>query len=466
MIVRIEPALDRVDRRIPPVWTQRVQPRRRRARDHVTACRNQSCRGRRTRPDLIDVDHTDQIRALRSHIACGHNHVFANLPLYVQAPLLRVRRMQIHRSAAQRQRSQRNHRRACRRVVQLSAGDSDRLHQRRISKHVLLQNAHQRGVIEDAVAASNTGLTIAPRIPREPHTRGQIQALLPAHLRAIRRCGARNGNPVQPVAGVGHQVARVWIDLRSVGRRIQRPVKVGKRLPVRIRLTEVGVPQPHVQREVRGQTVVILHIQLESPGADIRRQIQRCLAEGGHVAQQEVRPALHVGIRRGKRRRARCIGERERTRVGARRIFLLAIEVVLEAHLHRMPPFHPVGVVQQVVVVTEVVVRPKPGNGSQAAQHQRRNAAQSSGERQVDLDVRRILCANQSQRFGNNGPPRERVTPFRSQVGAHGLRRAAHIAAARRIGLRNRHVGQEDIGEEPARLHRRNRIQNQTPENL
>ena len=111
------------------------------------------------------------------------------------------------------------------RMIELRGVDGSRLHQRRILEGVLLPDAIEHAVKEDAVAAADGRLPISEDVIRESHPGSEVLFGVRVDMRAIRRTGHAWGNGLRLSTG-----GALWKDQTvDVGCRDR---SAGKKLPL------------------------------------------------------------------------------------------------------------------------------------------------------------------------------------------------------------------------------------------
>src|SRR6185369_16243144 len=139
------------------------------------------------------------------------------------------------------------------------------LQERRIGKDVLLEDAHETGIIGDAEAATHRGLGVAEYIPGKTEPRSEVPVRIAGNLAAVRRGLPVDADAVQRIAGgdaAGDQTRRRR-DHGCLRRIVESRIEGGQHVVRVIRLAVDRVPDTKVQSEVRAELPIVLEVPLE-----------------------------------------------------------------------------------------------------------------------------------------------------------------------------------------------------------
>ncbi len=292
------------------------------------------------------------------------------------------------------------------------------MHKRRVLEDVLLINAEQRGIVEDPVPASNRGLSGGKWVPGKAQSRSEVGLAGASNLAAKGRILPVHNNPIERIeVGVGSAAAgarpscadvAVAIDGWSLGGIIEFRIKVGERLICVRGLAEKGVADTIRKSQIGPQVPLVLHVEFELVGFDIRRQIERNLGELGDKAGEKIRKRLFET--RGKKRwrcgrvcRSPFVGEGERSRVVAGRVLRFLVVMIAEAGAQAVTAEDFADIGKHVVVAVEVPVLSKTGNARATRKGQGWNAAESIGKGQSCGYIRRPCRQNRTGGIADDG---------------------------------------------------------------
>src|SRR3954462_2257501 len=330
MVIGIEDRGREIDGTVALEWAHKIQLSDRVriviAR-HRDACAKISARRR-----LVNINNAEQTVSGRPIVANIEQELIRQLLLNVQAPLLGIRELPVCLYPFERLRRQIDIGRSCRRIVHRRTRNGDIANERRVGKKIVFHKPYGRRIVENPEAGADRGLFCPKRVPRNTHTRSNIEELLVGNCPAKRRVLSGDDYSIQRNTGASYDQARGWINLLCLGGIVDCGEKAGIAV-FRVKWLAVMREAGSIcQREIGMDTVLVLTVKIEGALADFGGNIQFRLAELAHVAQQEAGPLLlkrliSIGI---------CAKEGELPVTGIRACIVLVflITVITEAVLH------------------------------------------------------------------------------------------------------------------------------------
>ncbi len=135
-----------------------------------------------------------------------------------------------------------------------------------VVNRILFNDADERLIVIDAVAAAQHGLAVVPGVPGEADARPPVVLVAALHALAERRVVGRIGETVRQIKRAGDERAARRIGaLRRARRVIELRQERGEHVTLVAHLTVTVIADAEVELEIGSHLPSVLHIKLGAP---------------------------------------------------------------------------------------------------------------------------------------------------------------------------------------------------------